>query len=126
MSHDDLVLAVGQQEERLGSTDPIRRNTLAAGDTVRGALAYGLWTAAYVQDPDEPVDITQILLASAALATMKCYVGSFIDFLKLLERLRGTSIWNALWAPRSDQGAEPSVERKGPSTAEGPDPMPFG
>jgi hypothetical protein len=96
VDHEEILLAVGEHEEPLGRTDPIRRNTLAAGDTVRGVFAYGLWQSAYRQGT-EPIDLTRILLASAALATLKCYAGSFIDFLKLLERLRGTPTWNAIW-----------------------------
>jgi hypothetical protein len=79
-------------------TDPIRRNSLAAGDTVRGAMAYGLWSAAYGNDRGRAVDIPRIMLASAALAALKCYAGSFIDFLRMLEELRGKPVWHALWA----------------------------
>jgi Bacterial regulatory proteins, luxR family len=43
ISCDQLTLTVGALEEDLGPSAPIRRNTLAAGDTVRGAMAYGLW-----------------------------------------------------------------------------------
>lgn len=92
-----MTFTVGDLEEILPPTPPIRRNTLAAGDTVRGAMAYGLWTAAYRLPADKPADIQRILLASAALASLKCYAGSFVDFLKLLEQLRGTRTWQALW-----------------------------
>ena len=81
----------------LGPSAPIRRNTLAAGDAVRGAMAYGLWDAAY-RPNEQPVDIRRIFLASAALASLKCYAGSFVDFLGLLEKLRGTPTWSALWS----------------------------
>lgn len=95
---DQVVLAVAGLEEKLGPSDPIRRNTLAAGDAVRGAMAYGLWTAAYrSQTSDKQVDIRKIFLACAALASAKCYAGSFVDFLKLIERLRGTPIWTTIW-----------------------------
>jgi hypothetical protein len=97
VSRRELVLAVDGSVERLGPTDPIRRNTLAAGDTVRGAMAYGLWAAAYRQPAGTRADIRRIFLASAALATLKCYAGSFVDFLKLLERLRGSDTWSAIW-----------------------------
>jgi hypothetical protein len=97
VNRSELAISTGELKETFGSTDPIRRNTLAAGDTVRGILAYGLWTAAYRQDAGVPVSIARILLTSAALATLKCYVGSFVDFLKLLERLRGSSTWVAMW-----------------------------
>jgi len=97
VSHDQMTLAVGDLEESLQPSPPIRRNTLAAGDTVRGAMAYGLWAAAYRLPPDRPADLQRIFLAGAALASMKCYAGSFVDFLKLIERLRGTPIWAAIW-----------------------------
>lgn len=99
VSCDQLTLAVGALEQDLGPSAPIRRNTLAAGDTVRGAMAYGLWSAAYQMEPEKPVDIRRIFLASAALASLKCYAGSFVDFLKLLEGLRGTPAWRSIWAP---------------------------
>ena len=92
-----MTFSVGDQEEILPPSPPIRRNTLAAGDTVRGVMAYGLWTAAYRLPPDKPTDIQRIFLASAALASLKCYAGSFIDFLRVLEKLRGTRAWRALW-----------------------------
>jgi hypothetical protein len=93
-----VVLKVDGKEESFLGTDPIRRNSLAAGDTVRGAMAYGLWAAAYDSDPGRPVDIPRILLASAALAALKCYAGSFVDFLHMMEQLRGKPAWHALWA----------------------------
>ena len=92
-----MTFSVGDLEEILPPSPPIRRNTLAAGDTVRGVMAYGLWTAAYRQPPGKPTDIQRIFLASAALASLKCYAGSFVDFLKVLEQLRGTRAWRALW-----------------------------
>jgi hypothetical protein len=95
---DSVALTVAGCEKRFGRTDPIRRNTLAAGDTVRGAMAFGLWSAAYGPAADRPIDLPRILLASAALATLKCYAGSFVDFLKMLEELRGTPAWRAIWA----------------------------
>lgn len=94
---EGLVLAVGDVAETLGPANPIRRNTLAAGDTVRGVVAFGLWTAAYQQSTDAPVDIARIMLASTALATAKCYSGSFVDFLRRLEQLRGSPLWRAMW-----------------------------
>lgn len=60
-------------------------------------MAYGLWTAAYRLPPTRSADIPRIFLASAALASLKCYAGSFVDFLRLIEQLRGTSAWKALW-----------------------------
>jgi hypothetical protein len=90
-----LKLVVGDKQECLGRSDPIRRNTLAAGDTVRGAMAYGLWRAAY--QTGHRADIDRIFLASAALASLKCYAGSFVDFLRIIERLRGTPTWTAMW-----------------------------
>lgn len=99
VNNDSIVLNVpGAKECPFDGTDPIRRNSLAAGDTVRGVMAYGLWAAAYGNDKDRPVDIPRIFLASAALAALKCYAGSFIDFLEMLEKLRGKPAWNALWA----------------------------
>jgi hypothetical protein len=92
-----MTFEVGDLAEVLPPSPPIRRNTLAAGDTVRGAMVYGLWTAAYRLPPDKPADIQRIFLASAALASLKCYAGSFVDFLKLVEQLRGTRAWRALW-----------------------------
>jgi len=97
VSRGQMTLAVGNMVEGLGPSSPIRRNTLAAGDTVRGAMAYGLWAAAYKLPPEKPVDIQRIFLASAALASLKCYAGSFVDFLRLLEQLRGTPAWAAIW-----------------------------
>jgi hypothetical protein len=70
-------------------------NTLAAGDTVRGAMAFGLWSAAY--QSSQPANIRKILLASAALASTKCYAGSFVDFLRILEHMRGTPVWHLMW-----------------------------
>ena len=99
---EHMTFAVGDLEEILPPSPPIRRNTLAAGDVVRGAMAYGLWTAAYRLPADRPTDIQRIFLASAALASLKCYAGSFVDFLKVLEQLRGTPTWRALWS--FDQG----------------------
>jgi hypothetical protein len=93
-----IALTVDKSEECFGPTDPIRRNSLAAGDTVRGAMAYGLWAAAYRPTSGTAVVVPRILLASAALAALKCYAGSFVDFLKIVEKLRGTPTWNALWA----------------------------
>jgi hypothetical protein len=99
VNSDSVVLSVAKDTRcRFEWTDPIRRNSLAAGDTVRGVMAYGLWEAAYGSHRDRPVDIPRIMLASAALAALKCYAGSFIDFLKMLEKLRGTPAWDALWA----------------------------
>jgi hypothetical protein len=99
VNNDSVVLNVpGRDECRFGPTAPIRRNSLAAGDTVRGAMAYGLWAAAYGPNQSGAVDMPRILLASAALASLKCYAGSFVDFLKMVEKFRGTPAWNALWA----------------------------
>jgi hypothetical protein len=92
-----IIFSVGDLQEILPSSSPIRRNTLAAGDTVRGAMLYGLWTTAYRLPPATPADIQRIFLASAALASLKCYAGSFVDFLKQLERLRGSRVWRELW-----------------------------
>ncbi len=97
VTDDQMALTVGEHEELLRPSAPIRRNTLAAGDTVRGAIAYGLWAAAYRPPLDRPVDLQRILLASAALASLKCYAGSFVDFLRVVERLRGTRTWAAIW-----------------------------
>jgi hypothetical protein len=99
VNNDSVVLNVpGAKECSFSGTDRIRRNSLAAGDTVRGVMAYGLWAAAYGNAKDHAVDIPRIFLASAALAALKCYAGSFIDFLEMLEKLRGKPAWNALWA----------------------------
>ncbi|HEX3784747.1 MAG TPA: hypothetical protein VHX38_34225 [Pseudonocardiaceae bacterium] len=97
ISDNLLEFEVGGAIATLRAADPIRRNTLAAGDTVRGALAYGLWTAAYRQPDHAPVNIARIMLASTALATAKCYSGSFVDFLRLLDQLRTRSVWKAMW-----------------------------
>ena len=44
VNSDSVVLSSAEDKEcRFGWTDPIRRNSLAAGDTVRGVMAYGLW-----------------------------------------------------------------------------------
>jgi hypothetical protein len=84
-------------------SDRRRRNTLGAGDTVRGALAFGLWrladTAAESADPE--AELAQIVRASAVLASVKCYVGSFIDFLRRVTELRGdTDAWRMFWPGR--------------------------
>ncbi len=84
-------------------SDRRRRNTLGAGDTVRGALAFGLWrladTAAESADPE--AELAQIVRASAVLASVKCYVGSFIDFLRRVTELRGdTDAWRLFWPGR--------------------------
>jgi hypothetical protein len=97
VNSDHIAISTGDLQERFGRTDPIRRNTLAAGDTVRGAMAFGLWDAAYHKGLVRPGDIGRIFLASAALATLKCYAGSFVDFISLLDRLRGTQTWTAIW-----------------------------
>ena len=60
-------------------------------------MLYGLWATAYKLSPAKSADIQRIFLASAALASLKCYAGSFVDFLKLLERLRGSRVWRELW-----------------------------
>lgn len=82
---------------RLANT--VRRNTLGAGDTVRGCLAYGLWTYGFgtTLHTPTPRGIEHILRASCALASLKCYVGSFVDFLQALESLRETDLWIHLW-----------------------------
>jgi hypothetical protein len=95
---DEMLLSVAGTSTQLRRADPIRRNTLAAGDTVRGIMAYGLWAAAYRDPARRPADIAGIFLASAAMATLKCYAGSFIDFLKLLENVRGSASWAAIWS----------------------------
>jgi hypothetical protein len=94
---DHMTFSAGGCDEVLPPSPPVRRSTLAAGDTVRGAMAYGLWTAAYRLPSSGSADIPRIFLASAALASLKCYAGSFVDFLRLIEQLRGTSVWKALW-----------------------------
>jgi hypothetical protein len=97
VGRDQITLAAGGLEEELLPCDPVRRNTLAAGDTVRGAMAYGLWEAGYRDAAEDSIDIQRIFLASTFLASLKCYSGSFVDFLKVIERLRGTPIWRAIW-----------------------------
>jgi hypothetical protein len=87
----------GVSEEDLGLSTPYRRNTLAAGDTVRGALCYGLWALRFKRQKLEPDSISRVLMASAVLATLKCYAGSFVDFLRLLNRMRTGSQWKQLW-----------------------------
>lgn len=98
VTNTQMALSVGDHEEVLRPGAPIRRNTLAAGDAVRGAIAFGLWHAAYRLPQDQPVDLQRILLSSAALASLKCYAGSFVDFLKVIEQLRGTRTWSAIWS----------------------------
>jgi hypothetical protein len=97
--HFRLADAKGSREVDLGLSTPYRRNTLAAGDTVRGALCYGLWAITYgvPTGAARPSSIPRVLMASAVLATLKCYAGSFVDFLKLIERIRGGEEWNYLW-----------------------------
>src|SRR4029077_11353364 len=41
------LLTVEGMSVELGPSNRLRRNTLGAGDTVRGALAYGLWAMAW-------------------------------------------------------------------------------
>ncbi len=82
----------------LGVSIPYRRNTLAAGDTFRGVMSYGLWAPAFQQaNMMQPANVPRVLMASAVLATLKCYAGSFVDFLKLLEDLRASDQWDQLW-----------------------------
>jgi hypothetical protein len=73
-----------------------RWNTVSAGDSVRGALAYGLWSFNYRQGP-YPRSISDIVFASSVLATAKCYAGSFVNFLTLLDNFRNTKVWSLLW-----------------------------
>lgn len=73
----------------------LKRHTLGAGDTVRGILSYGLWRSLENRQTPET-----ILFAATVLASLKCYAGSFVDFLCVLERLRNERVWQALWAER--------------------------
>jgi len=71
----------------------LKRHTLGAGDTLRGILSYGLWRS--LEEARSP---EVILFVATVLASLKCYAGSFVDFLCVLERLRNEQIWQALWA----------------------------
>lgn len=93
---DKMVLAVKGASESLELATEARWNTLAAGDTVRGALAYGLWAYLYGRQP-RPRGLAHIALASTTLATMKCYAGSFVNYLRLLDSLRNSRTWTVLW-----------------------------
>ena len=99
------VTCAGACSERLKASRH-RRNTLGAGDTVRGALAYGLWATAYAAEADvaRPASIEHVLHASVVLATLKCYTGSFVDALRMVDAMRSRptsraepSLWSALW-----------------------------
>jgi len=73
----------------------LKRHTLGAGDTLRGILSYGLWRS--LEEARSP---EVILFVATVLASLKCYAGSFVDFLCVLERLRNEQVWQTLWAER--------------------------
>jgi hypothetical protein len=101
-SQIELAFEGRAQTIRLRS-DRRRRNTLGAGDAVRGALAFGLWRLAdTVPEGHEPErDLAQIVQAAAVLASIKCYAGSFIDFLGIVTQLRThAAAWRLLWPTR--------------------------
>ena len=98
-----------RQECTLGTV--ARWNTLAAGDTVRGALAYGLWAYLYGYEP-KPGGLAEILFASTVLATMKCYAGSFVNFLSLIEVLRTGQVWPELWGAKTSAVEADHMARK--------------
>jgi hypothetical protein len=64
-----------------------RRNTLGAGDVFRGTFAFGL-SILLERNTATLADISRILNSSCLFAVLKCYVGSFVDTLKVIEELR--------------------------------------
>lgn len=92
----------------------LRRNTLGAGDTVRGGLAYGLWAMAW--RPTRvvvPPTVARVMFASCVLAAVKCYAGSFVDCLRAIECLRNNhEVWEALWRSR-EYGRRDTEDTKG-------------
>lgn len=94
------TLKVGKYAVNFRTAAGARRHTLGAGDTVRGCFAYGLWSCFLKEDSQgvkRPSALGNVLLASCVLASIKCYAGSFIEFLRVIEDLRDTPAWNALW-----------------------------
>ena len=91
-----MTLQIGDVSQECALGTVARWNTLAAGDTVRGGLAYGLWAYLYNYD-SAPGGLAEILFASTVMATMKCYAGSFVNFLSLIEVLRTGPVWRKLW-----------------------------
>jgi hypothetical protein len=91
----DGILSCNGKSASFQVAAALKRHTLGAGDTLRGILSFGLWRSL-----DNALAPETILFASAVLASLKCYVGSFVDFLCVLERLRNEAVWQALWAER--------------------------
>lgn len=95
---EELRLSVGDVSWTTRPAPMSARNTLGAGDTVRGMLALGLWLFATEKDPKlRPPSIATVLHAASVLATLKCFSGTFVDFLRRLEELRGKDAWRKLW-----------------------------
>jgi len=83
-----------------------RRNTLAAGDAVRGCLSYGLSRlASRESDAISPSHLAHVLHAACILASLKCYTGSFVNFLTVITRLRQKPLWKHLWGPAVGHGS---------------------
>ncbi len=116
-------LTVEDVSVNLGPSNRLRRNTLGAGDTVRGGLAYGLWAIAWrPAGVLIPPTVARIMFASCVLAAVKCYAGSFVDCLRTIESLRNNhEVWEALLGSR--KYGEPTTQEQKPATlttAKGP------
>jgi len=90
-----LIRIPGAEPVEIPIAERLRRHTLGAGDTVRGCLAYGLWALAF--ESRHPGSLVHVLLASCFLASLKSYTGSFVEFLRVVDRLRETGAWKHLW-----------------------------
>lgn len=92
------LVTIGTETIEIPVAERLRRHTLGAGDTVRAGLAYGLWAWAFEKNPRRrPGSLEHVLLASCLLASLKSYAGSFVEFLRIIDRLRGTDAWKRLW-----------------------------
>jgi hypothetical protein len=101
----ELLMPNGAREV-FAIADRLRRHTLGAGDTVRGCLAYGLWGLAFrvTGHPRRPRDVARVLHAATVLATVKCWAGTFVEFLRVVDGLREQdALWSQLWGfPEGD------------------------
>lgn len=93
--HSGEITIPGAKGVKILVAERLRRHTLGAGDTVRGCLAYGLWALAF--ESRHPGSLAHVLFASCFLASLKSYTGSFVEFLRVIDGLRGTDAWSRLW-----------------------------
>lgn len=107
------TLHVGGEETSFRMAATGTRHTLGAGDTVRGCLAYGLWARYLVEEKSglrSPASLLHVLRASCVLASLKCYAGSSVEFLRVVEGMRESPAWQRLWGAdlvRTSGGAAP-------------------